>query len=207
MQQLKVKNISSANKELVQIFEEEIKNLNERLIKVINSRNLEIILADKLSDVINIAAVDIYTDYSPVDRDKVTRGLISDNIFAICIFSNVVQKQNLGAILYHEIGHLIDRYNDWEESQYSNADIFVNAYKKDLSNNWKEIQQDKTFRLIHYVQNSTVETVSYPALSEVFAQCFASIHNKYDDIDIIGKYFHESLNTAKILYDEFFEKI
>lgn len=206
MNNIKVKNISSAKKELVCIFEEEIKNLDKTLINLINSRKLEIILADKLSDVINIDNTDIYTEYFPKDRDKVTRGLISDNINAICIFANVVQKQNIGACLYHEIGHLIDYYKDWEIPQYSQTDFFVNAYKQDIYNNWDAIQKDKTFRLIHFVQTSSLENISYPAVGEVFAQSFASIHNKLDDIDIIGKYFNNSLNAAKILNSKFFEQ-
>lgn len=204
--QIKLRNISSANEELIYVCEEEIKNLDKNIVNLITSKKLEIILADKLSDVININESQIYTEYSPSDRDKVTRGLISDNINAICIFANVVQKQNLGAILYHEIGHLIDYYKNWEISQYSNTDFFINAYKEDLFNNWDEIQKDKTFRLIHYIQTSTLENISYSAIGEVFAQSFASIHNKLDDIDIIGKYFKESLNASKILYKSFFEE-
>ncbi len=206
MNNIKVKNISSAKKELVCTFEEEIKKLDKTLINLINSRKLEIILADKLSDVININNTDIYTEYFPKDRDKVTRGLVSDNINAICIFANVVQKQNLGAILYHEIGHLIDYYKDWEMPQYSHTAFFINAYKQDIYNNWDAIQKDKTFRLIHYIQTSSLENISYPAVSEVFAQSFASIHNKLDDTDIIGKYFNNSFNAAKKLYSKFFEQ-
>ena len=166
-------------------------------------------MADKFCDLIKDKNTDkdlsLYKEnYLKENRKNETiRGLLSDNYFAVFVFYNTTTKENLGAILYHEIGHLIDyhKYNFKKTYLSSNAK-FINAYKKDLTENWDKIKNDNRFRLIHYIQNSTPKKASHIALIETFAHCFASINNKIDDIDIVNLYFKNSKQKAFELLKE-----
>lgn len=204
-----IENKSNATQEFVEIFKNSTKNLNKKIVKLINSKNLQIILANKLSDILlpeNINDIDTYQDYTSENKDLTTRGLLSDTINALCIFSNTTTKENLEAIFYHELGHLIDMHADWEKPSFSNTAKFVEAYQKDIQNSWDKIKNDNRYRLKHYIQNSTPENISLNATMETFAHCFARINGKFDDIDILGEYFPETLKIAKKIFAEFLEE-
>ena len=209
MNDLIIENISNADNEFLKAFYIEI---NKKIVNIINSKALKIILADKLSDILppNKNDIEKTQDYHPIDRDTINQGLCSDTINAICIFSNTSPIQNLGAILYHEIGHLLDFYNNWEKEdaipELSIKKEFKNAYKKDITIHWNKIKNDNRFRLKHYIQSSTPESISQSGLVETFAFCFAEINNKQDDIDILGEYFENSVIVARNIYNEFLSK-
>ncbi len=179
MNNLIIENISNANNEFLKAFYYEINELDKKIVNIINSKNVKIILADKLSDILPPSKNDIEKtqDYHPVNRDITTRGLCSDTINAICIFSNTTSIQNLGAILYHEIGHLLDFYNNWGKEdtmpELSIKKEFIKAYKKDITKHWDKIKNDNRFRLKHYIQSSTPNNISQAGLVETFAFCFA----------------------------------
>ncbi len=210
MNSLILDNISNADDEFLQAFYKEINGLNKKLVDIINSKNVKIILADRLSDVLPQDKNDIEKtqDYHPVDRDITTRGLCSDTINAICIFSKTVTTQNVGAILYHEIGHLIDFYDTWGNidcsPNLSNNQKFMEAYKFCITKHWDKIKNDNRFRLKHYIQSTTPKNPSVAGLMETFAHCHARINNKLDDIDILGEYFTELLPIANKIYSNFF---
>ena len=212
MGNLIIKNISNANNEFLRAFYNEIDELDRKIVNIINSKALKIILADKLSNILSSDKNDIEKtqDYHPIDRDITTHGLCSNTINAICIFSNTSSIQNLGAILYHEIGHLLDFYNNWKKEdtipELSIKKEFKNAYKKDITIHWNKIKNDNRFRLKHYIQSSTPDNISQTGLVETFAFCFAEINNKQDDIDILGEYFENTLIVAKDIYSEFLSK-
>ena len=207
MYELTIENISNADNDFMQVFYQEINGLDGKLVKIINSKDLKVILADKLSDILPPDKNDIEKtqDYYPVNRDVTTRGLCSDTINAICVFSNTVTTQNVGAILYHEIGHLLDYYNTWGQDsvtpELSIKEEFKSAYNKDITKYWDKIKNDNGFRLKHYIQSSTPENVSQAGLMETFAHCFARINGKFDDIDILGEYFENTLVAAKDIYN------
>ena len=211
MPNLVIENISTAEEEFVRKFYYEISKLDKRLIYLINSYGLKIILANKLSDVFpedKLEKIDENIDYDTPDKDKTTRGLLSTTINAICVFSDNVYVENIGAILYHEIGHLIDFFECLKENEFtpfplSNDDKFIKTYQKELTKNWDKIKNDDRFRLKHYIQSSTPEKISAYALRETFAHCFARINNKFDDIDILGEYFEELLPVTKKIYSKF----
>ena len=209
---LVIKNISNAKDEFLAAFYKEINGLDKKLVDIINSKHLTIILANKLSDVITQKSkndIELLQDYHPDDRDITTRGLCSDTINAICLFSDVIAIQNIGAILYHEAGHLLDFYVDWGKenikANLSSKKEFIEAYKQDITSNWEKIKNDNRFRLKHYIQNSTPDNLSQAGLTETFAHCFARINNKFDDVDILGEYFENSLIVSKGIYTNFLE--
>lgn len=197
MGDLIIKNISNASRDFLESLNTELNNLNPKIVRMIKNRNLKIIVANKLSDVLNEKENRILIDYNVENKDLTTRGLCSDTVGAIAIFSDVTGIKIIGAILYHEIGHLFDRYNSWEVPSYSNSKDFIEAYQKDISKNWDKIVKDKRFRLKHYIQNSTPDNISFNATCETFAHCFAYAHNKFDDELIVAEYFDNALECTK----------
>lgn len=203
-----IKNISNASKEYLEEFYSEIKNLPQKIVELINEKSFKIILADKASDLFNKHTLDelisYKEDYNIETIDKTIRGNCSDNIDngSINIFYNTTQNI-VGAILYHEIGHLVDYHINFENPVYSTSQEFIDAYKKDLNKNWQKIKKDKRYRLIHYIQNSTPENPDEIALRETFAHCFARSFNKIDDIDIVSEYFENCLKVTKKIVKNF----
>ena len=208
MQKLEIKNISNADEKYLKNFYEEIANLDEKIISLIKKRGIKIVLANKFSDVADEKTLDEIAKYSEKynrsNIDELCRGNCSDHIEngSIQIFYNNT-KEGMPAILYHEIGHLIDFHKSFEKPCFSNCQEFIDAYKKDLKINWEKIKKDKRFRLIHFIQNSTPNNPNEMAMQETFAHCFARINNKIDDVDIAGEYFLNSQNATKKLVDSF----
>ncbi len=208
---LEIKNISNANDEILKEFYSEIHNLHPKFVELINKYNLKIILANKMSDVVDEKFLDGISEYNEnytiENIDKTTRGISSDSIEngSICIFINTAQNI-IGTILYHEIGHLVDFYKNFETPIFSTNEKFVKAYEKDLKLNWNKIKNDNRFRLIHYIQNSTPYNLDKLAMMETFAHCFARSFGKIDDADIVSEYFINCLNVTKEFVEEFLRK-
>jgi len=206
--ELTVKNISNADKEALKEFYLEINNLHPKLVELINNHNLKIVFADKMSNVVNeksLVEMKRYKESYDIENiDKTTRGICSDTIEngSICVFYNTA-KDIIGAILYHEIGHLVDCCMDFKNPVFSTNEKFIDAYKKDLKQNWNQIKADKRYRLIHFIQNSTPYNPDKLAMMETFAHCFARSFNKIDDIDITGEYFENCLKVTKELIKQF----
>lgn len=208
--ELIVENKSNADKELVDLFYSEIDKLDERIKKIIEKKSFKFILANKYSDVrTEFEEPERYIeDYSSNEkRDKVIRGLSDSNINAICVFSNTNTLQTIVCVLYHEIGHLLDFYYDYDNPCLSMNQEFIDAYKKDFVANWEEISQDKRFRLVHYVQDSTLEKISKTAITETFAMSFAKFNGYDDDIDVMGLYFPTCVKVCGKLVEEFFNEL
>lgn len=205
-----IENKSNANKEIVYLFYSEINKLDERIKKIIEKKSFKFTLANKYSDVrTEFEEPERYIeDYSSAEkRDKLIRGLSDSVINAICVFSNTNTPQTLICILYHEIGHLLDFYYDYDNPCLSMNQEFIDAYKKDFVTNWEKISQDKRFRLVHYIQDSTLEKISKTAIIETFAMCFAKINGHDDDIDIMGLYFPTCIKVCKKIVEKFLETI
>ena len=209
-----IKNISNANREYVEIFEQKINLLDDKIKSLISSVDYEIVLADKCSDIYSneefyklINEVNGYKEnYTKETIDKTFRGICSDDIKKIGVFSNNVSEQIIGFVLYHEIGHFLDYYNSrgkFEGFQLSSKKEFIETYKKDLKLHWDAIKQNKKYRLIHLIQNSTPNNPNEIAMAETFANCFAKIMNEVDEIDFIDLYFKNSLQTAKEIINNF----
>ena len=208
-----IKNISNANREYVEIFEQKIDLLDDKIKSLILSIDYEIVLANKCSNVYSekefkelINDISSYKEnYTQETIDKIVRGITSDIIRKICVFSETVLQNQIGFILYHEIGHFLDFYNKtgkFKKFYLSTQKDFVDAYKKDLRENWGNIKQDKRYRLIHLIQNSTLKNPNKVAMAETFANCFAKIMNEIDEFDFIDLYFKNSLKaTNKIIND------
>ena len=207
---LVVENISNANKELVDLFYSEIEKLDKRIKKIIKEKSFKFILANKYSDVrTDFEEPARYTeDYSSAEkRDKIIRGLSDSNINSICVFSNTTTKKTMMCILYHEIGHRLDFYYDYDNPCLSMNQEFIDAYTKDFLVNWDKISQDKRFRLVHYVQDSTPEKISKTAIIETLAMSFAKYNGYDDDIDMMGLYFPTCTEVCGKLVEEFLNSI
>lgn len=213
--ELIVENKSNADSNYLKAFYNEVNGLDDKIKHIINSCKIKIILVNKFTDLMPAQKIDKeishYSEnyYKSNRRDELTRGVCSDTVNAIGIFYNNTTIDIIGAILYHEIGHLVDYYksNNFDRATLSTKEEFINAYKTDLSLHWNEIQQDKRFRLIHYVQNSTPENPSKTAMLETFAHCFARIYGKIDDIDIVNLYFQNSKNVTEKIVQDFLKNI
>lgn len=207
IQGIEIKNISNADEKYLKNFYEEIANLDKKIISLIKKLGMKIILANKFSDVVCEETLDEIAKYSEnynrSNIDELCRGNCSNHIEngSVQIFYNNT-KENMPAILYHEIGHLIDFHKSFETPCFSNCQEFIDAYKKDLKSNWDKIKNDKRFRLMHFIQNSTPDNPNERALIETFAHCFARINNKIDDVDITGEYFTNSQKVTKKLVDD-----
>ena len=216
---LTVENISNANDEFLNAFYKIINKIDIKLVNIIKSKNTRIILADKISDVYTSKQsksafkkeIEAYQEYDSQNSDKLSHGVCSDTINAICIFSSTTEIPYMDAILYHEIGHFIDFYDDWGKEDdlsqpLSSKQEFVDAYNNDITMHWDEIKKDNRFRLIHYIEDSKPNNVSKVGLCETFAFCFARNNNIPDDIDIISDYFQETVQSAKKITDEYLMK-
>ena len=84
----------------------------------------------------------------------------------------------------------------------SSNDEFQNAYKYDLVKNWEKIKNDKSFRLIHYIQNSTPDKINPNAVIETFAEAFGVINNKLNDEKTVEKYFKNAIEVEKELLNK-----
>lgn len=207
---LDIENKSNANKEYVDLFYSEIDKLDKRIKKILVNRNFKLILANKYSDVrTEFEEPERYIeDYSSAEkRDKVIRGLSDSDINSICVFSNTNTPQTLIYVLYHEIGHLLDFYYDYDNPSLSMNQEFIDAYTKDFIANWEQISQDKRYRLIHFVQDSTPEKISRTAIIETLASCFAQINGYRDDIDVMGLYFPTCTKVCEKLVKEFLDSL
>jgi len=213
-----IKNISNADKEYVNLFVQKINLLDKKIKSLILSINYTIVLANKCSDVYSekefnklIEEVNDYKEeYTKNNIDKTLRGTCSDTIKKICAFLNTTPEKQLGFILYHEIGHFLDFYNKtgiFKKNYLSSKKEFVNAYKKDLSKNWDNIKQDKRYRLIHLIQESTPENPNKIAMAETFANCFAKMLNEIDEFDFIELYFKNSLQATKKIVENFLSSL
>lgn len=212
MKDLIVENISYADDSYVETFYNEIKNLDKKLVKLINFFKFKIILADKISDVADSrhTSQKRYCEYKHIDNeDLYVRGLTNSCIKAVCVFHNNVEKEMIGTVLYHEIGHLLDFYRKTikPKTVLSSDREFIKAYKKDLGTFWKEIREDKSFRLIHYIQNSNEKYPNTLAMAEVFASCFSKFNGKYFKEDFISKYFLNSYKISKKLIKKGLKKL
>ena len=72
-----------------------------------------------------------------------------------------------------------------------------------MEENWVNIEQDKRYRLIHFIQNSTPDNPNKLAMAETFASCFAKTLNEIDEFDFIGLYFKNSLQEANEIVEDF----
>ena len=84
---------------------------------------------------------------------------------------------------------------------------FIDAYTKDFLTNWEKISQDKRFRLVHYVQDSTPEKISKTAIIETLAMSFAKYNGYDDDMDFMGLYFPTCTKVCGKLVEEFLKTI
>lgn len=212
---LPVENISNADEEFVNAFYKIVNGLDSKIVNLLNSKNIKIILADKMSDVFNSAEeknkfkkdVEIYKEYNTENSDKISHGVCSSTINAVCIFSNTTEIKYMEYYFYHETAHFIDFNENWDKEDIkgflSTKKEFIETYRKDIAKHWDKIQNDNRFRLIHYIEDSTPEKASEAGLAETFAFCFARNSGKLEDIDIISDYFQETLLAAKKITDEY----
>lgn len=198
--------------EFVNHFIKTIQGIDPIIAKMVEDKGVSFILANGLYDV--RPKEEMAQNYEKYYEDKYTqvltnkypaRGVTSDVRNCIAIFYENTRIEHLEAILYHEIGHFIDSYENFgkidslEDLTLSTSELFMQAYKNDLTKNWDLIKKDDNFRLQHFVQNSTPENIHLAAVVETFAEIFRWMNSKVNDTKTVELYFHEAAKIAKKL--------
>ena len=185
----------------------EMKNINTNILKMLNERKMSVFVVYKFSDLYTKQSISQNYGYK-IDFNKESRGLMSDEINKIVLFSKNLQPANIGAILYHEIGHFIDCYKNFKTIKdlhgftYSTNIKFIRAYKSDFKKNFKLIKNDANPRLRHFVQDNTLEKINQITIAETFAELFSLAFNKANDTKTVELYFPGSLIILKELLND-----
>lgn len=198
---VEVKN-SITNKDYINAFFTEVTRIPNQISALIEERNIIIKLTNNTKDIHPIDRLeyyDMYREHTP------TKGLMSEskNCIAICYDNTSIEE--IGAILYHELGHFIDSYNNFGQIRnlydltYSLHPDFVNAYRQDLIENFSKIEKDKNIDLEHFIQGSTPQKIIQSAIPETFAEIFSYLNNKSNQNKILESYFKHSIRTSKKL--------
>lgn len=207
--------------EFVNLFIKTIQGVDPIIAKMVEDKGVSFILANSLYDL--RPQEEIAQNYEKFYEDKYTqvltnkypaRGVTSDVRNCIAVFYENTQIEHLEAILYHEIGHFIDSYENFgkidslEDLTFSTREPFMKAYKSDLVKNWDLIKNDDNFRLKHYIQNSTPENIHLAAFVETFAELYRWLNGKVNDTKTVELYFNESVKVlGNLLSDKYDIKI
>lgn len=196
-----IKAKSPVNSFFLEYYQHEIDNISPFLIKMLKKRNVSFAVVDYISDLTNKNKI---MDYKyDVNLQKVARGLMSDEQNLIAISHKNTKIDNIGAILYHELGHFIDSYknygniNSLNDLTFSSDKRFAEAYKKDFILHWETIKNDDNYRLIHFIQNSKPENISQTGIVETFAELYRVANNKINDTKTVELYFSSALEELK----------
>lgn len=203
--------------EFVNLFIKTIQGIDPIIAKMVEDKGVSFVLANSLYDV--RPKEEMAQNYEKFYEDKYTqvltnkypaRGVTSDVRNCIAVFYENTQIEHLEAILYHEIGHFIDSYENFgkidslDYMTFSTSESFMQAYKNDLTKNWDLIKNDDNFRLKHFVQNSTPENIHAAAVVETFSEIYRWKCGKINDTKTVELYFHESAKAAeKLLFDKY----
>lgn len=185
-------------------FIQAVSKMDKKVKELVQSKNFTFLLAEKLPDIISYKTLQKMQDeYDENVINYPHRGITtnSDGNFYITVFTKYLKIEHLEAILYHETGHFIDGYKAIEVEEpdmtcfLSHSEEFLAAYKKDLTENWDKIKQDRGFRIKHCIQSSTPDKIDTTGALETFAELFRFNNGKINDEKTVELYF---LNSAKV---------
>jgi hypothetical protein len=202
--------LSNVPKKFETIFRNEIENIHPAIKAMIKRRNMSFKLVDCITDLLEKERTEkIETTYKyNLDLKNQSRGLMSDESHCIAVSVKNTYIDNIGAILYHEIGHFLDAYENYGNIKnlydltLSADKRFIEAYIKDFTEHYEFIKNDNNFRLKHFIQDSTLENINQNAVCETFAELYRFANNKKNDTKTVELYFPTALNILKILLKE-----
>jgi len=199
----------------IKVFYSEIETISPKIQKLLEDKNITIKLVNNVYDIKTKEEENKNYDkfYSQKYAEQVkksfpTRGIMSDEKICIAIFKDNTDITNIGAILYHEIGHFLDAYknfgniNSLADLEFSSNPEFVEAYTKDFVANWDKIKTDTNFRLKHFIQDSTPEKIVKSGITESFAEIFRFLNKKVIDAKTVELYFPTAIEVEKKLLTE-----
>jgi hypothetical protein len=168
---------------------------------MLKKRGVSFAVVDYISDLIDTSKI---MDFKyEVDLKNNSRGLMSDEQNLIALSHKNTNVDNIGAILYHELGHFIDSYKNYgnidslSDLTFSSDKKFTEAYKQDFISNWELIKNDNNYRLIHFIQNSTPYNIHQAGIVETFAELYRVANNRTNDTKTVELYFPETLKAQK----------
>lgn len=209
---LEIQNGLNVDEKFLKTLIDELKNLNIEITKLFLDKTMSVFVGYKFSDIYLEQTINNNYGYK-IDFDEESRGVMSDEIRRIVLFSKNLKTEHIGAILYHELGHFIDAYknfgniNDLKDLTYSSTQEFINAYEKDFKKNYEIIKNDKNVSLRHFVQDNKPEQIRQTAITETFAELFRLAFNKVNNSKTVELYFPNSLKVVnEFLNNEIFNK-
>ncbi|MEI8388412.1 MAG: hypothetical protein WCG23_00870 [bacterium] len=209
---LEIQNGLNVDEKFLKTLIDELKNLNIEITKLFLDKTMSVFVGYKFSDIYLEQTINNNYGYK-IDFDEESRGVMSDEIRRIVLFSKNLKTEHIGAILYHELGHFIDAYknfgniNDLKDLTYSSTQEFINAYEKDFKKNYEIIKNDKNLSLRHFVQDNKPKQIRQTAITETFAELFRLAFNKVNNSKTVELYFPNSLKVVnEFLNNEIFNK-
>lgn len=199
---LEIQNGLQVSKSFLDNLLYELKNLDKKIVTLLLSKNMSIFVGHKFSDLYLSQAINKNYGYK-IDFDDISRGVMSDEIDKIVLFSKNLQPEHIGAILLHEIGHFVDAFQNFgnintdSDLTYSSNLEFISAYKKDFQINYEMIKNDKNPYLKHFVQDSVPDKINQMAIIETFAELFRLAFGKVNNTKTVELYFPNTFNIIK----------
>lgn len=192
-------------------FKNEIKTIQPLIKQMLNEKKMAFVLVDYIDDLLDEKRLEKIRNNYKYDHNtrQQSRGIMSDESNCIAISVKNTRIEDIGAILYHEIGHFLDGYQNFGKIDdlgltFSTDKKFVEAYTKDFIEHYELIKNDKNFRLKHFVQDSTPENINKSGIAETFAELFRLANNKINDTETVELYFPTALGVLKLMLNQKF---
>ena len=203
---LEIQNELIVDSEFLNTLIEEIKNLHPKFKKMLKDKDMKFFVGYKFSDFFIEQRINDNYGYA-IDFDKESRGIMTDDVNRIILLYKNLRIENIGAILYHELGHFIDAYDKFGDIDsvydltYSSREELIKAYKNDFIKHYSLIKNDDNPYLRHFVQDNTPEKFRQTSISETFAELFRLTFNKINNTKTVELYFPESSVIVKKMVD------
>lgn len=192
-------------------FRNEIENIHPIIKDMLNEKNIKFVIVDCINDILDEKRHEkITSNYKyQLNIRQQSRGIVSDVNNCIAISVKNTRTEDIGAILYHEIGHFLDGYENFGKIDdlgltFSSDKEFIDAYTIDFIEHYELIKNDNNFRLKHFVQGNTPENITQSSVLETFAELFRLANNKKNDTNTVELYFPTALNVLKFMLNERF---
>jgi len=208
-----VKNVSTTtDEEFENILKSEIENIPSTIKTLLQGKKIECLIVDYTDDLLDEERRQKNNEFYKDDiaKKETTRGMMSDDSNCIAISIKNTKMKDIGAILYHELGHFLDAYDNFGKVDelglsLSSNKKFIDAYNEDFINHYEQIKEDTNYRLVHFVQKSTPDKISQTGIIETFAELFRLACHKTNDTKTVELYFPSALQVLIEIVNERFD--
>lgn len=203
---------SMTDENFIKTYELEIENIPSQIKIMLEERGIDFLIVDYIHDLFDAERLnkhnEIYKD--DIVKKSTARGVLSDDNYCIAISIKNTKIEHIGAILYHELGHFLDAYDNFGQVDelglsLSSDEKFIEAYSKDFKNHYEKIKNDTNLSLIHFVQKSTPENINQIGIIETFAELFRVASNKENSTKTVELYFPTALRVFAELVNKRFD--